>query len=227
MERVEQFFLANDVDNAHKEPTLLSLIGGKTYTLLRDLLAPEKLATKSFQQTVTTIQEHMSPKPLEIAERFRFYQRNQHEGEGIFVLLTELRKLATHCNFGGNLYEVLRERLACGLQNMQIQKRLLSEAKLKYSKAVEIAVAMETAMRDTSEYSELNSNQVPRVDMLTEHNKPTQAKPATTLIVPLWWKHTYDRCTVVFTRTRFATTVKNRAMFSGFVVPDSKASRSK
>ena len=99
MERVEQFFLANDVDNAHKEPTLLSLIGGKAYT----------------QQTVATLQEHLSPKPLEIAERFRFYQRNQHEGEGIFVLLTELRKLATHCNFGGNLYEVLRERLACGL----------------------------------------------------------------------------------------------------------------
>ena len=180
MERVEQFFLANDVDNAHKEPTLLSLIGGKTYTLLKDLLAPEKLATQSFQQTVTTIQEHMSPKPLEIAERFRFYQRNQHEGESIFVLLTELRKLATHCNFGRNLYEVLRERLACGLQNMQIQKRLLSEAKLKYSKAVEIAVAMETAMPDTSEYSELNSNRVPRVDMLTEHNEPTQAKTATT-----------------------------------------------
>ena len=189
----------------------MSLIGGKTYT----------------QQTVATLQEHLSPKPLEIAERFRFYQRNQHEGEGIFVLLTELRKLTTHCNFGGNLYEALRERLACGLQNMQIQKRLLSEAKLKYSKAVEIAVAMETAMRDTSEYSELNSNQVPRVDMLTEHNKPTQAKPATTLIVPLWWKHTYDRCTVVFTRTRFATTVKNRAIFSGFVVPNSKASQSK
>jgi len=30
----------------------------------------------------------------------------------------------------------------CGLRNMQIQKRLLSEAKLKYSKAVEIAVAL-------------------------------------------------------------------------------------
>ena len=63
---------------------------------------------------------------------------------------------------------------------MQIQKQFLSEAKLKYSKAVEIAVAMETAMRDTSEYSELNSNRVPRVDILTEHNKPTQAKTATT-----------------------------------------------
>ena len=34
--RVEQFFLANDIDDDHKVPTLLSLIGGKTYTLLRD-----------------------------------------------------------------------------------------------------------------------------------------------------------------------------------------------
>ena len=97
--------------------------------------------------------------------------------------VAELRKLATHCNFGGNLNEALRDRLVCGLRNMQIQKRLLSEAKLKYSKAVEIAVAMETAIRDASELlSELNPNPVPHVDKLTEHNKPTPAKPATTLV---------------------------------------------
>ena len=179
MERVEQFFLANNSDDDHKVPTLLSLIGGKTYALLRDLLAPEKPATKSFQQIVTTLQEHLSPKPLEIAERFRFYKKNQHEGESILSYVAELRKLATHCNFGGNLNEALRDRLVCGLRNMQIQKRLLSEAKLKYSKAVEIAVAMESAIRDASEIqSELNP--VPHVDKLTESNKATAAKPVTT-----------------------------------------------
>ena len=51
VKRVEQFFLANDIDADHKVPALLSLIGRKIYTLLRDLLAPEKPATKSFQQT--------------------------------------------------------------------------------------------------------------------------------------------------------------------------------
>ena len=94
--------------------------------------------------------------------------------------VAELRKLATHCNFGGNLNEALRDRLPCGFRNMQIQKLLLSEAKLKYSKAVEMTVAMETAIRDASELqSELNSNPVPHVDKLTEHNKLTPAKPAT------------------------------------------------
>ena len=179
VERVEQFFLANDIDDDHKVPTLLSLIGGKTYTLPRDLLAPEKPASKSFQQIVTTLQEHLSPKPLEIAERFRFYKRNQHEGESILFYVAELRNLATHCNFGGNLNEALRDRLVCGLRNMQIQKRLLSEAKLKYSKAVEIVVAMETAIRDASELQS-EFNPVPHVDKLTESNKTTRAKPAAT-----------------------------------------------
>jgi len=52
VERVEQLFLDDD---DHKVPTLLSLIGGKTYSLLRDLLAPEKKASWSFQQIVTTL----------------------------------------------------------------------------------------------------------------------------------------------------------------------------
>ena len=135
VERVEQFFLPTDIDDAHKVPTLLSLIGGKTYALLRDLLAPEKPATKSFQQIVTTLQEHLSRKPLEILERFRFYKRNQHEGESIFYYVAELSKVAiAYCNFGGNLNEALQDRLVGGLRSIQIQKRLLSEAKLKYPK---------------------------------------------------------------------------------------------
>ena len=130
VERVEQFFLANNIDDDHRVPTLLSLIGGKTYALLRDLLTPEKPATKSFQEIVTTLQQHLSPKPLEIAERFRFYKRNQHEGETVLTYVADLKKLVAHCNFGANLNKALRDRLVCGLRNVQIQKCLLSQAKL-------------------------------------------------------------------------------------------------
>ena len=65
--------------------------------------------------------------------------------------------------------------------SVDFQKRLLLEAKQKYSKALEIALAMDTAIRDASELqSELNPNPVPDVDKLTERNKPTPSKPATT-----------------------------------------------
>ena len=72
VERVQHFFAANDVDEDHKVPTLLSLIGSKTYSLLKDLLLPEKSADKTFDEIVSTLQKHLNPTPLEIAERFRF-----------------------------------------------------------------------------------------------------------------------------------------------------------
>ena len=85
VERVEQFFLANDIDDDHKVPTLLSLIGGKTYTLPRDLLAPEKPATKSFQQIVTTLREHWARSPWKLQKDF-VPTRETNMKEKIFCL---------------------------------------------------------------------------------------------------------------------------------------------
>ena len=59
---------------------------------------PEKLVDKNFDEIVSTLQKHLNPKPLEIAERFRFYKRNQQEGESILSYIAELKKLTIHCN---------------------------------------------------------------------------------------------------------------------------------
>ena len=40
LERVELFFAANKTEDADKVTILLNVIGGKTYSLLRDLVAP-------------------------------------------------------------------------------------------------------------------------------------------------------------------------------------------
>lgn len=54
---------------------------------------------------------------------------------------------------------------------MQIQKRLLSEAKLKYSKALEIALAIQTAFRNASKLqSELHAE--PRIHKISDNKKP-------------------------------------------------------
>ena len=67
-------------------PTLLSLFRGKTYPLLRH---SQKPATKTFQEIFTTLQQHLSPKQIEIAERsFRFCKQNQRESE---TALTNVR----------------------------------------------------------------------------------------------------------------------------------------
>ena len=42
LERIEVYFLANDIDKKKQIAVFLSVIGGKLYTLLRNLLAPAK-----------------------------------------------------------------------------------------------------------------------------------------------------------------------------------------
>ena len=75
MERVELFFAANVAD-AKKVPVLLSLIGSKTYGLLRNLISPSSPAEKKYKA-------HFEPKPIVIVERFHFHRRTQAVGESI------------------------------------------------------------------------------------------------------------------------------------------------
>ena len=148
LERVEQFFIANDIKNERKKATFLSLIGSQTYSLLRNLVSPSIPKDKSYTELATALKKHYEPKPVIIAERFHFHRRSQAVGESINEYVAELRRLTTHCQFGGFLDEALRDRLVCGLRNEAIQKKLLTEADLTLIRAVELSVGMEAAEKN-------------------------------------------------------------------------------
>lgn len=150
-ERLEQYFICNDVKVEKRVLALFSLVGGSTYTLLRGLTAPKKLSEEQYKELVKLLKEHFNPNPFVIAERFRFHKREQRKGESIREYLAAIRKLSEHCEFGTNLSDSLRDRLVCGLKSETIQRKLLSEATLTYETAVELVVAMETAHRDANE----------------------------------------------------------------------------
>ena len=100
LERVELYFVTNDTNSDKKVPVFLSAVGIRTYSLLRDLLAPAKLKDQTFQTLANTLKDHFEPKKVVIAERFHFHRRNQAPGETVAQFVAaELRRLATHCNF--------------------------------------------------------------------------------------------------------------------------------
>ena len=144
VERLEQYFLANDVEDvAKRHAILLSVCGSKTYALARDLLQPAKPAETTFKKIVDELGKHFSPKPSEIVERFKFHSRNRKDGEGVATYVAGLRKLTEHCNFG----EMIRDRLVCGINDEKIQRRLLAERELTFKKAVDISLAFESALK--------------------------------------------------------------------------------
>ena len=127
IERVELYFAANYVEADYEVATFLALIGPDAYGVLRNLLAPELQKDKSFDELKELLVSHYSPKPILIAERYKFHRRNQHESETVAQFVVELKRLALKSEFGTFLEEVLRDRLVCGLKSVQIQKKLLAE----------------------------------------------------------------------------------------------------
>ena len=80
-ERLEQYFVANNIEDAsQKRAIFITVIGDEAYSLLRSLLAPEKPNTKSCEELAQTLLEHLKPKELVIAQRYKFYGLSQNDG---------------------------------------------------------------------------------------------------------------------------------------------------
>lgn len=150
VERFELFVECNGISDAKKVSTLLTVVGKKTYNLLRDLCTPDKPNAKSFKDIVKLIQDHLHPKPSFIAERYKFSKRNQLEGEGVAEYVANLKKMSTHCEFGASLNDFLRDRLVSGIRSDTIKQKLLSESSLTFDQAVKIVSSAEAAEKNAA-----------------------------------------------------------------------------
>ena len=145
IEQLENYFVVNDITTtAKKRAILLSSCGTAAYKTIRSVVAPTKPTEVEYKDLVQKVQEHYTPAPSAIVQRFKFYSCNRQTMESIASYVARLRALTQHCEFGDNLDTMLRDRLVCGVNNEQLQRRLLSEPRLTFAKAMEISRTFET-----------------------------------------------------------------------------------
>ena len=125
-EHLQQWFVANDIQDANKQrAVLLSTCGAPTYQLIRKLVTSRKLVERTFKQLVNVVKAHYCPPPSVTAQCFTFNSRTQREGETLAKFVAELCCPSEHCNFAAPLDDMLRDRLVCRVQDSHLQKRLL------------------------------------------------------------------------------------------------------
>lgn len=164
-ERVYLYFVANDiVDPQKKRAILLSSCGAGTYQLIRSLVAPDKPTDRSLDEIVKLVQDHHQPPPSVTVRRFAFHSRSRKNAETISDYVASLRELSEYCDFGGSLNDMLRDRLVCGVNDERYQRRLLSESKLTFEKAFELAQSMELADQNLRELRDSGSKRVNKVN---------------------------------------------------------------
>ncbi|XP_013144902.1 PREDICTED: uncharacterized protein LOC106108315, partial [Papilio polytes] len=136
----------------------LHYIGADLYETLCDLLSPKTPETCSYSHNVDVLQLHLDPKPLEIAEFFKFHHRLQNEGEPVKDYLVALRKMAITCNFGTFLTTALRNQFVCGIRSQRIRDRLLESRDLTLERAVDIAAGIESALAERTHTESLEKS---------------------------------------------------------------------
>ena len=98
-ERFDQFFVANNIRShlasaseeiiaaaeKKKVAVMISLIGKKTYSVLRDLCSPVNPKDKAFEQLSELLQQRFKPKRVDVAESYRFHRCVQEGNETVSV----------------------------------------------------------------------------------------------------------------------------------------------
>ncbi len=123
-ERLGHYFTANKVtEPEQKRAILLAACGPTAYKLIRSLLNVE---TTSYADIVKLVGKYYNPTPSSIVQRFKFNTRIRAPGKTVSSSVAALRELSEHCKYqDGQLEEMLRDRLVCGVQHDGIQKKLL------------------------------------------------------------------------------------------------------
>ena len=121
--RIRQYFVANDIAAAKQVPAFISTIGAKSYKTLQDILAPADPCAAQLNALCDALRNHFSPKPLQLAERFRLHKCAQGNQQSVTNYIASLKSLSMNCGYAAAvLDETLRDIFIVGLRNSNIQK---------------------------------------------------------------------------------------------------------
>lgn len=177
-ERMEMYFLANDVETTKQTATLLTKVGAETYQLIKNLCAPTKPSAKEYKDIVKLISDHLCPKPSEAMERCKVHKASQSPTESIANFVARLKSLALYCNFE-DVDNRLRDQLICGLSDHNTKTLLFKEDKLTFEKAYKIAIAHEAAEKNAASTDKLSTQQTKEeVNAFISNSKKQNGNPS-------------------------------------------------
>lgn len=148
IDRLKYCFEANEIiSDASQRANFYTNCGSEVFETLLALITPRKSSDVTFNEIVFILTKHYSPKSNEISVSYKFYKRDQHEGEPVAEYIAQLRKLCSGCNFK-DMERMLRDRLVCGMRDDKLRYELLKRDNLRYDDVVEMMLSSESAGRD-------------------------------------------------------------------------------
>jgi hypothetical protein len=171
----ETYLSAADLDEApdkRKIALLINLIGEDGLEIFNNFTWADADDKKKFNLVVKKFEEYCSPIKNVIIERFNFNSVVQRDGETFESFLTELRNKASTCEFGILIEGLIRDRIVFGIQDKNLQKRLLREPNLSLKDCIEYCLTAEHSERQVKRLQN-TSSQVETIKKVLTRKKRT------------------------------------------------------
>ncbi|XP_047021967.1 uncharacterized protein LOC124639305 [Helicoverpa zea] len=144
--RIGQYFVANDINKTtdasgkKRKAILLSALTEGTYKLTTDLVRPKDIENVPYEDLLSALDEHFTPKCVGFGERHNFYIAVQQAGETYSQWAARLRGLTEKCKFH-NVEEALRDKFIMGMLPGREKEKIYTKdlADLTLAKVVELA----------------------------------------------------------------------------------------
>ncbi|GFV93162.1 transposon Ty3-G Gag-Pol polyprotein [Trichonephila clavipes] len=121
---------------------LLNLLGSEGLEIHNTF----KLVSKAnFSEVLQKFEEYCSLRQNDVYERYKFFSCVQLEGQAIETYVTQVKTLASPCEFAEQKNRLIRDRIDLGIKDSGLQERLLQENNLNIEKAIEIVRAAEAS----------------------------------------------------------------------------------
>lgn len=127
-----------------KVAILLNIIGEEGVEIYNTLKLSED-QKHMYDVVIKEFESYTNPKRNVIYERYLFFTRKQMECENFDHYVTDLKKLASSCEFGEQKESLIRDRIVLGINDLNLQERLLRKDDLDLYKAVNECRAAEVA----------------------------------------------------------------------------------
>ena len=132
-------------DDSTKIAILLNLLGDEGVSIFNTFKFDDETNSKKFDKVIDKFKEHCVPRKNVVFERYKFFSCTQLEGQTVDVYLTQLKTLASSCEFGEQEDSLIRDRIVLGLHDKSLQERLLREPQLSLQKATDFVRASEAS----------------------------------------------------------------------------------
>ncbi|XP_063380882.1 uncharacterized protein LOC134667408 [Cydia fagiglandana] len=173
-QQLECYIALNDVPQEKKVPLLLTKITPQVFEILTSLCNTKKPSSLSYVELTTILKNKYVPKKSIVLERATFRSRNQLPNEKIEDYVTELRKLASKCQFKDS-EDQLKEKFIDGVHSKLIKFELLkADTSQTLEDYITLARTVEAALKETGQKAEVEAYVYYQQ---TNRNKSFQGRP--------------------------------------------------